>query len=428
MNFLVKKMSAIYLILVFTLAPVFVFAQESININAQNLLAKSEIFISPRNATFLVGSTFEAPIYIDTKGSNINAIDLKINFDPAKLSIVNPSGGKSIFGIWVEPPKYDNRKGTASLAGVVPSPGIVTSSGLIITITFKVLSSGTTRVTISDNSSANLNDGLGSEVLLAKSGATYNLVNRAPDGVNIYSETHPSQDSWYNNNSPIFSWDKNADITGFSVFLDNTAGTIPASTITHKDASVFYEAVKDGITYLHVKSFSKGVWGATSHFAVRIDTLPPASFKIGANSFKDENGMKKYMASFFTTDTMSGVSHYEVGVINKNSIGSASPVFVETESPYLVPMDNTDSTRVIVRAYDNAGNVTESYVDLYPGYSFMQLFKKFGLYIAFILLGLVILELILHYLFGHHILDNIRKTYRYFRNINQNTSGDESQK
>ncbi len=415
----IKKSVTFFIILAFFALPFFSFAQNIINLNAQNLLPKSEIFISPRSGSFVVGSTFEAPIYIDTKGNNINAINLKINFDPNKLSIVNPSGGKSIFGIWVEPPQYDNKRGTASLAGVVPSPGIVTSSGLIITVTFKVIASGETRVTIGEETSANLNDGLGSPVLLSRTSATYSLVNKAPDGVNIYSDTHPFQDSWYNNNSPIFSWDSIVSAKGYAVAFDNNLNTIPKNEISTNSNNAFYENVKDGIAYLHVKALAKNVWGATSHFAVKIDTLPPADFKIEINSFKDDRGAKKYMASFFTTDTMSGVSYYEVGVVDKNSIGNASPVFIETQSPYLVPMDSSDSVRLIVRAYDKAGNIKESYVDLYPGYSFAALFKKFGFYIVIILLTIVILELILHYLFGHHILDNLRKAYKYFVNMSQ---------
>lgn len=401
--------------LVLTTAPLSVFAEDSINLDAKNLLPKAEVFITPRNSTFLVGSTFQAPIYIDTKGNSINAINLKINFDPKKIAVVNPSGGKSIFGIWVESPQYDNVRGTASLAGVVPG-GIVTSSGLVITMTFKVLSSGSTRVTISDQTTINANDGLGSEILLNKSGATYTLQNRAPNGVEIYSDTHPSQDNWYNNNSPLVEWGSDIANAGYSVLFDNTAGSIPENKITNKEASQFYENVKDGIWYFHVKTLAKNVWGATSHFKVRIDTIIPAEFSPAVDSFKDEQGNKKYMISFFTTDTMSGVDHYEIGLINKKTLDTASPVFVESQSPYMVPKIEGDTLRVIIRAYDGAGNVRESHVDLYPGFSFVQSLKKIGIYLLIILVIILLLELLLHYLFGHHIWDHIKKAYQVFKN------------
>ncbi len=423
MNKKIFKIFSIFFALVLATAPLAILAESSINLDAKNLLPKVDIFITPRSSTFLVGSTFQAPIYIDTKGNNINAINLKINFDPKKLSIVNPSGGKSIFGIWVESPQYDNTHGTASLAGVVPG-GIVTSSGLVITMTFKVLSSGSTRVTISDSSTVNANDGLGSEILMNKSGATYTLQNRAPNGALIYSDTHPSQDDWYNNNSPLLEWGSDNANLGYSVLFDNTAGSIPENKITNKEASQFYENVKDGIWYFHVKTLAKNVWGATSHFKVRIDTVMPAEFSPTVDSFKDEQGNKKYMISFFTTDTMSGIDHYEVGLINKKTLDTASPVFVEAQSPYVAPQVSGDTLRVIIRAYDGAGNVRESHVDLYPGFTLVQALKKTGIYLLILLVIILLLELLLHYLFGHHILDHLKKAYQTFKTVSKDESGE----
>jgi len=419
MKYFLKKITVWFLLWIFSLIPVLTFAESVIDLNAQNLLPRAEIFINPRSSTFLVGSTFEAPIYINTRGNSINTINLKIKFDLRKLAIVNPSGGQSIFGIWVQPPQYDNTLGTASLAGVVPQ-GIVTSSGLIITMTFKVLSAGEARVEVTNESSANLNDGLGSEILLIKNGANYSLRNRAPDGVRIYSSTHPVQDVWYNNNSPAFTWDVVPGTTGYSIVFDTNPGTIPPNDITHKEPVAAFENVKDGIWYLHVKSISKGIWGATSHFQIRIDTTVPAEFQIKANSFKDDSGVKKYMASFFTTDSASGMNYYEVGVLDKNEIDSSSPVFIETRSPYIVPMKEDGSVRLYVRAHDNAGNIKESYLDLYPGYNVMQKFRQFGVYILILIIILLLIELVLHYIFGHRVVEHIKYVSGSYKKIKEN--------
>lgn len=423
----IKKFISIFIIFTILFTNGVVFAESVVNVNAQTLLPKAEIFISPASGTFLVGSTFEAPIYINTKGSSINVIDLKINFDPTKLSITNPSGGKSIFDMWIEVPKYDNARGTASFTGSINN-GLVTSSGLIVTMTFKVLSSGTTRVSVASDTAAYLNDGLGSEILTNKASALYNLQNKAPNGVNIYSETHPFQDNWYNNNSPVFSWDTNPNVNGFSVLFDTTAQSIPSNQITNNQTAQNYENIKDGIWYFHVRTLAKGVWGATSNFAIRIDTKPPAEFKLTTSSYKDNDGGKKYMISFLTTDTLSGVDHYEVGVINKDNIENSNPIFIETQSPYFVPIKQTEKARVIVRAFDRAGNIQESYVDLYPMFSLLQLVKKFGIYLLLLLLLLLLIELLMHYMFGHHILDHIKRAYRVFKNMSQKENLEELKK
>lgn len=408
------------LIAVLTVVPSIVLAQK--NYNAQDLLAKSEIFIAPRNGSFLVGSTFESQIYINTKGNSLNAINLKIKYDPSKLSLVNPSGGKSIFGIWVEPPYYDNKNGTAGMSGIV-TDGIKTSSGLIVTMTFKVVGTGNTTVSITDQTSANLNDGYGSEVLLTRGRAEYTLNNRPPEGVYIYSETHPSGDTWYNNNSPIFGWDVKQPAEGFAVLFDTLLQSNPEPVITNKDQVMNYTNISDGIWYLHVRPVSKGVWGSTASFITRIDTRPPAKFKPVVSKIKDSNDSDKYLVSFFTTDSLSGLDHYEVGLISKDDINKTSPLFTQTESPHVVNIESGTNSRVIIRAYDKAGNVAEEFVDIYPGVVLMQRLKKIGIYLLFIIIFLLLLELILHYLFGHHIIDRVKQGYKIAKDIRFNERG-----
>ncbi len=158
------------------------FAVTAINFDGPSLLPTARIFIKPSSGNYTAGSTFEAPIYIDTENNNINAINIKLRFDSSKLKVVKSSSGDSIFGIWIESPNYDNVKGTASLVGVIPN-GIVTSSGLIATITFKALTTGHANVMLTDYSSANLNDGYGTEVKLIESGASYNFTPATPNSI-----------------------------------------------------------------------------------------------------------------------------------------------------------------------------------------------------------------------------------------------------
>jgi len=81
-------------------------AETAVNLNVSDLVPHTEISITPQTGTFAEGATFEVPIFINTKGRSVNAIDLNILFDKDRLSVVKPSGGKSIIGIWVQPPSY----------------------------------------------------------------------------------------------------------------------------------------------------------------------------------------------------------------------------------------------------------------------------------------------------------------------------------
>jgi len=399
------------------LLPILSFAESPINLDGPSLLPRAEVFTTPHTGDFLVGSTFEVPIYINTKGNSINTVNIKLTFDPRVLSIVSPSGGKSIFGIWLEPPSYDNKKGTASFVGVIPN-GIVTSSGLIATVTFKALSVGETRINLTDYSSANLNDGIGSNVKLSLNGSFYNISPKTPDGVKIYSDTHPYEDHWYNNSSPIIKWDSPIGVDGYSILMDLNPGSIPPTIVNSQNSSIFYENLKDGVWYLHVRANVDGLWGNTSHFQIKIDTNPPAFFAPVVDVLKDNSKTKKYLLSFITTDSLSSIKHYEIGLLDKDEENLSSPIFIQTESPYLIS-DTTKNTHVIIRAFDNAGNIREVSIDLYPGVTLVMALKKYALYLFIILTFILLLELILHYLFGHHIVDHIRKMFFIFKKISK---------
>ncbi len=109
---------------------------QQVSIDATTLMPHTSVSFSPTTGSFVEGSTFDVPILLDTEGSSINAIELHVIFDSDKLTVINPSSGKSIIGVWTEPPSYDNTRGIANYVGVIPN-GIKTGSGLIGTITFK---------------------------------------------------------------------------------------------------------------------------------------------------------------------------------------------------------------------------------------------------------------------------------------------------
>ncbi len=392
--------------------PIYAFAVTN-NINPQAVSsnsesAKAQIYLSPRSGSFLVGSIFEVGVYLDTRGSSINTVDLGINFDTKKLAVSKPSGGKSIFGELTEAPTYNNTTGVLSMGGII-NGGIVTSSGLITTISFKILSAGDSSITISKNTTAYLNDGSGTQVSLTLGRAEFNFRNVISDGVSVHSDTHQFSDNWYNNNNPIFTWENFKESSGYSIILDTNPNTTPENTVTTTKNTYSYNKVDDGIWYFHIKSKEGDSWGNTAHYKIKIDTISPEKFKPVINKIagasKDE-----YLLIFNAEDTLSGIDHYEVGMLKSNRDKNSLPVFVQAESPYVLPVDGSDNIKVIVKAYDTAGNVIEGNTSLYPNRTNIYIFL--AVFIAFILL-------IIHYIFGHHIGRNIQKAYLYFKNISK---------
>lgn len=407
-------------VLLFTLAILFLafsgaslaHGQQTVKVDAGSLVQKATIFFSPRSGSFLEGSTFEIPVYINTHGRSVNTLDIRLKYDPKKLAILQPSGSKSIIGIWVEPPNYSNTTGTLKLTGVIPG-GINTESGLITTITFKALALGNASVSVGEETEVLANDGYGTQARINFDTAVYSVVAKAPEGVRVFSETHPFQDTYYKNNNPVISWEKPVDVSGFSYEIDDKPFTVPDTTVDTEDTTLSLPKVKEGLTYFHIRAVKKGAWGGTSHFLVRVDTVPPAEFTPKVELYTESFKSTKAQLSFFTTDALSGVDHYEVAVLDKSDAEGVSPLFVEVQSPYQLPTKSSDEIRAIVRVFDAAGNVRDESLDINLNPTFMKWFMDNIIIIVLALLLLfVIIEFLLHYLFGHRILNRAVHTFQ----------------
>ncbi len=408
MKIFTKNNFLVILFLIFSFSPLFVYAGV-VNVDASKLLSHTEVTFSPRSGSFVEGSTFQVPIFVNTKGQSINGIEVRVNFDKDKLFIVNPTGGTSIIGVWVEPPGFDNTRGIASYVGVVPN-GITTEAGLVGTITFRAKARGQAVVSVASNSKILLNDGLGTQTIVYQGRAEYSILGKAPEGVVVFSETHPIQENWYNNNSPVLSWVKDLGVAGFSYVLDNKPNTIPDNEIMTEETTKTFEKLSDGLWYFHIKANKGGIWGTTGHFLVRIDTAPPAEFTPETNYLVAAAVLaERTLVSFFTTDNLSGIDHYEVGVIDKNQPPTESPVFIQGESPFQVPLTPNGKLQVIVRAIDKAGNVRDESIDVQVPFFITKFVKDYLIYILLGIIFLGLILLILHYLVGHHIIRSIRR-------------------
>ncbi len=181
------------------------------------------------------------------------------------------------------------------------------------------------------------------------------------------------------------------------------------------DTTKSYQDLKDGLWYFHIKALNdKGAWGGTTHYMVRIDTTPPASFKPKANYLSNDS-INKALVTFFTTDALSGIDHYEIAVIDENQSETASPIFVRSESPYQVPAGSLNNSLVMVRAFDSAGNTLDTKVTVKPPSRFAAWLNDHSSIVLVSILVLFVLLYLIHYLWGHHILRRIQLVSRLIR-------------
>lgn len=372
------------------------------------------LFVNPSKGTFSVGETFTVSILLDTGGSFINATKASLSFPPDKLQVVSPSVGKSFIDIWVGQPKYSNSKGTLEFQGAVPSPGIKVSNGLVSTVTFRVKQTGIAEIKFMDDSAVLLNDGNGTDVLGRTNGAVYDLVLPPPQGPIVSSDTHPDQLTWYPNDSAIITWLDDPDVSSYSYILDNEPLTVPDNIPEGAENSTTYQQLKSGTNFFHIKALNGNVWGATTHFALNVDAQPPAEFEIDIAP-SPRTTSRTPVIRFTTTDSHSGISHYEVKIVSIDKPTSETELssqqfFIETQSPYIPEILPLGKYDVIVRAYDLAGNIREEVIKA-------QILTSLGITRSYLtsppawlwlLAGLLLVILILVYF----LVRNWRKTIR----------------
>ena len=328
--------------------------------------------LSPPIGTFSVGSTFNMSILLDTTGQSVNALSSLISFPPDMLQVVSPSLGQSVVGVWTNAPKFDNVNGTLSFEGGIPD-GIVADNALVSTITFRVKSVGTAIVKFIDPSKVLANDGLGTNVLSQTTSAIYSLQLPPPEGPAVVSPTDPDQSQWYQSTTTTFSFASDSTVQGYSYTLSDDPTTVPDDISQGTKNSVTYTNLSGGVHFFCVKALRDGVWGGTTDYSVKIDSDPPALFKINISpSMRTSN--TEPVIQFSTTDALSGIDHYEMKIIPLSAV-STDTLFAEVTSPYISPTLALGDYDVSVRAFDKAGNYREVTQRLYitaPGLSFFD--------------------------------------------------------
>jgi membrane protein YdbS with pleckstrin-like domain len=331
--------------------------------------------MDPSSGSFVVGSTFDVPIWVNSEDQPINAISIDIKFPPDKLQLVSPSTGRSIITLWTAPPSFNNQSGTVSFQGVIPN-GITTSRGLITTLTFRVKTPGKAYVQFESSAKVLKHDGLGTDVLNGTNGAVYYLLLPPPAGPIVASPTHPDPSITYPSNNIILSWvPEDAAITEYSYVFTDTPLDIPDNISEGSKTSIMYRDIPDGKHYFHIKSYQNGVWGGTTHFSISLDTTPPAEFPLIILPKPPLSQHKESVLQFQTTDAYSGLDYYEVKVVPlKGELKTNTPgndasgdqqLFVEATSPYVLEgFADVGRYDVIVHAFDRTGNLRESRVQL----------------------------------------------------------------
>ena len=312
------------------------------------------LYISPKSGTFFMGSTFNVSVYINTKGEEVNTIDVDLKFPPDIIQVTSPLSGESFVSQWLSPPTYSNATGKISFRGGMPG-GITTSAGLISTITFRAKMPGRANIEFLDSSKVLLNDGKGTSISPILIGGSYQISVPPSEGPRLSSASHPDYDIWYQDNNPSFNWVREYDMTDFSFSLSQNPQEEP-DEVSEGDVNFkSYTNVAGGIWYFHLRAKKSGVWGKASHYVIKIDNSPPQSFNPEVDAYSR-------FVYFETKDIHSGMDYYEISIRDLGESEPSQPFFTEIVSPYKIPYEKSGRYSIIIRAFDKSGNLRQEQV------------------------------------------------------------------
>ena len=260
------------------------------------------ITLDPAKGAYGPGDTFVVTVRLDTDPDEcVNAVNVELHYPPEVVRATAVSKGESLLTLWPEEPRVDLAGGNVYFQGGVPAGycGRVLGDPGKTNILAKVIFS------------------------IPQSGSSTPATAATPFTIDFSPNS--------------------------SVLLNDGFGT-PAQT--HFTGASLVRTITS-------KGKPQNEWLDMIHS----DTTPPDLFTISleqdAHTFQGQ-----YFIVFAAIDKQSGVHHYEVieddplrfGIVRGSK---EKALFIEAKSPYLL-RDQTLGSRIIVRAYDQAGNMQEA--------------------------------------------------------------------
>jgi hypothetical protein len=326
--------------------------------------------------SYTLNGNFSVNVYVGSSDQSMNAVSGVVSFPWDKLQVVSISKTNSILSLWAEEPSFSNSTGTVNFEGIVLNPGFAGAQGKVLSITFKTKNTGQANLSFSSGSVL-ANDGTGTNILKTLGVAVVNIGNETSISSTpkeqkeiitnisdkntpvVVSLTHPDQSAWYANNNPEFSWVLPKDAIAVRTGISKSSSGLPLTINTPAISGKKFNKVSDGTYYFILQIRTASGWGGIARYRVNIDTTPPKQFSVvfphGKNSLEPQP-----VILFDTTDTLSGISHYEV------KIGDGGPertAPIALSNPYPLPPQNPGPHVVTVTAFDRVGNTATASSD-----------------------------------------------------------------
>jgi hypothetical protein len=113
----------------------------------------------------------------------------------------------------------------------------------------------------------------------------------------------------------------------------------------------------EGVYYFALRYVTSQGQSSIGRFTINIDKTKPDSFEIINTSREDSINP---LISFATKDILSGISHYKILMED----GQIFEIFEDSVSDFELVSEKSGTQIITVQAFDNAGNMTESFIEV----------------------------------------------------------------
>lgn len=320
------------------------------------------LYLFPESGSYAIGDEFSISVNINTDGELVNVVEGDVSFNTKDLEIVELSQEGSILDFWNIEPTYDEKKGTVTFAGGIPS-GYVGDDGTVFSITFKALSNVSSRVRFLAGAAILASDGYGTNILKELNSGVYTLSSRevipnirSVEKITgpVYVSSHPLPEEWYAKNTARFDWENNKDTTSVRLLVDNFPESIPRIVYDPPIETKEVKDLADGIWYFHMQEQSSSGWGDIVHIPFRIDTVAPTLSLV--EEYREDLSDPNVSFHITALDETSGIMRVEA------VLDDGDPVLWGEKENIIFTSENIDSGEhtLTVSAFDFARNETST--------------------------------------------------------------------
>jgi Cohesin domain len=323
--------------------------------------------VTPPSGVYTTGSTFTVNVIVNTAGKPINAADGTLSFNPRELSVVSASRGASIFNLWTAEPTFSNSAGTVTFGGGLPS-GYTGASGNVMTVTFRSLTSGSARVSLT-GASVLAADGRGTNVLTAMNGGTYTLSAAStqpaeeviveyvppantPGTPSVTSTTHPDEAKWSTAKTAELRWSLPLGVVAVRTLVNESPVSIPTKVYDEPLRSITIPDLDEGVSYFHIQFKNAEGWGKVAHYRLAVDSAKPTSFTLSLPEGADLTKSKQVVEALVVDET-SAVLRFKIQIN-----GNEAYEYIRPSATATIPLSDLKPGQqsIVVEAFDEAGN------------------------------------------------------------------------